>query len=128
MKYTIGPWRACNKGKCVCGQIWSEPADFPVATVTTGKWGDEYPRIRLTDDNKAEAYMEMIEYGEVPKEMAEANAHLIAASPDLLDALKEAKEIIRCWHGEVAWDIYDKASPEMKRINAAIQKAEGSAS
>lgn len=53
------------------------------------------------------------------------NAQLIAAAPELLEALKTAKETIRVWHGPNAWDIYDRASPEMKVINSAISKAEG---
>lgn len=55
----------------------------------------------------------------------EANARLIAAAPDMLEALEKAKETIRAWHGPVAWEIYDRASPEMKMINAAIAKAGG---
>ena len=67
----------------------------------------------------------------------EQNAETIAQAPDLLnerDRLKEqnaellaalidAKETIKAWHGEDAWDLYQH-SPEMKRINEAIQKAE----
>lgn len=37
-------------------------------------------------------------------------------------ALKVAMETIRVWHGPVAWDIYDRASPEMMAINAALAK------
>ena len=42
--------------------------------------------------------------------------------------LKEAKELIKIWHnmganGKVMWDIYDKQSPEMQRINKTIDKA-----
>jgi hypothetical protein len=54
-----------------------------------------------------------------------ANANLIAAAPELLEALKEAKELIRFFHGDPAWEIYDSSSPEMKRLNAAIAKATG---
>lgn len=44
---------------------------------------------------------------------------------ELLAALKTAKETIRVWHGPNEWEIYDRASPEMKAINSAIAKAEG---
>jgi hypothetical protein len=49
--------------------------------------------------------------------VATANAHLIAAAPDLLAALKEAEEMIG---GEFprSWPIHSK-------IAAAIAKAEG---
>lgn len=60
---------------------------------------------------------------EGPNGCSDENARLIAAAPDLLEALKTAKETIRLWHGPVSWDIYDRASPEMKAINAAIAKA-----
>ena len=56
-----------------------------------------------------------------------ANARLIVRSvnchDELLAALKQAKDIIKIWHGSNAWEIYDNQSPEMKMINAAILKA-----
>ena len=63
-----------------------------------------------------------------PHSRMKQRARLIAAAPELLEALKEAVAIIEIWHGPQAWDIYNKASPEMKRINAAIAKATGGAS
>jgi hypothetical protein len=70
--------------------------------------------------------------GPVRTGTTEANARLIAAAPELLDALKAAVRTIRTWHGlgttggaeQLLWELY-QASPEMKRINAAIAKAEG---
>ncbi len=35
-------------------------------------------------------------------------------------ALLKAKQTIHAFHGDVAWEIYDKNSPEMKQINEAI--------
>ena len=49
----------------------------------------------------------------------QANARLIAAAPELLEALKEAKYLID--------QHYDPASDRVKLINAAIAKAEGGA-
>lgn len=43
---------------------------------------------------------------------------------ELAAALKEAKETIKIWHGPDAWEIYDQHSPEMRRLNAAIDLAE----
>jgi hypothetical protein len=40
----------------------------------------------------------------------------------LVAGLKEAKETIKIWHGDVAWEIYDRCSPEMKRLNFLIDK------
>lgn len=42
----------------------------------------------------------------------------------LIDALREAKDLIKIWHGDVAWDVYDALSPEMIRINRALALAE----
>lgn len=52
-----------------------------------------------------------------------ALADLVAERDALRAALVEAKQVIRGWHGEDVWDIYDQHSPEMKRINAAIDAA-----
>lgn len=53
-----------------------------------------------------------------------ANARLIVAAPDLLAALEVARKTIGALHGPVAWRQY-LASPEMRKIDAAIAKAEG---
>ena len=46
-----------------------------------------------------------------------------AAAPELLEALRKAHETIHLMHGDIAWEIYNECSPEMKQINAAITKA-----
>lgn len=94
-KATPGPWGACNKGKCTCRQIWSEPADHPVATVVGGKWGDDYPTIKPVEGAtcigmQVEAVMEQITYGEVPQEKSTANAELICALVNNAKAIIEA--------------------------------------
>jgi hypothetical protein len=98
--HTLGPWRACKgtgkcEGECVCGGVWSEPADHPVAEVTRGEWGDSFPSVRLVGessfDMKAEAYMERVTYVSVDDASAAANARLIAAAPALLAELRERR-------------------------------------
>ena len=55
----------------------------------------------------------------------------------LLDELRAAKEVIKVWHSifseyicspsaapAEAWEVYNRKSPEMQKINAAIAKAE----
>ena len=48
-----------------------------------------------------------------------------AAAGEMYEALKEAVTIIKIWHGDMGWEIYNRASPEMKRINAVLAKADG---
>ncbi len=89
--HTPGPWRTCRKGECSCFTVMSD--NHPVAEVTHGDWGDNYPALRLvgdsTFDQKIEAYMEQITYGSIGEKTARANWHLIAAAPDLLASLQE---------------------------------------
>jgi hypothetical protein len=91
--HTPGPWFycGCESGGCSCLTVSGK--DAPVAVITGGVWGDDFPSIRLVGnsslDLKAEAYMEQISYGEVPMEEAKANARLIAAAPSMLEALNE---------------------------------------
>ena len=85
-KFTKGDWLlGVDKTEIAC-------ADHPIADVTCGEWGDSYPSIRLTGSSMnrtAEAFMDGMPYGEVPREEAEANARLIRAAPKMLEALEE---------------------------------------
>lgn len=62
----------------------------------------------------------------------EAAARYIATAPELVEALNLAVATIRLWHGMGCsredeprlWLGYQN-SPEMKRINAVLRKAEG---
>ena len=108
MAHTLGPWSVLAD----TNQIWC--ADYPVAEVTWGKWGDDYPSIRLVGPSlqlKAEPYMDRIEYGEIFEDTARANARLIAAAPDLLAALKANME----WIGRPP---VDRHSYDSKREDA----------
>ena len=53
------------------------------------------------------------------------NAMIFAADAidDLVAALEEARRTIKALHGPVAWDIFERNAPEMKRIDAALAKA-----
>ena len=95
LKATPGPWNVCSgnrkaQGICTCFTI--SCADHPIADVIHGEWGDSYPSLRFvadttTLDRKVEAYMEHTAYGSIPESQAVANAHLLAASWDLYEAL-----------------------------------------
>ena len=85
-KHTPGPWSYCCD-KCL---TVSAP-DHPIARIEHGAWGDTFPSLRQIGPSigaKYEPYIEMIEYGEIDEETAIANAHLIAAAPELLAALE----------------------------------------
>ena len=107
-KHTAGPWHYC-RGKtgtgCPCGMVWSKPADFHVATAHKA-WGD------FPDDPVAE----------IPVEEMQANAHLIAAAPELLEALEG---LIQYVPGGVDRD--DIGRPWLKAAFQAIAKARGEA-
>lgn len=57
-------------------------------------------------------------WGDVPDDAAEGNARLMAAAPDLLEALKRSLDWLASYPGGGAQSAYDTA-------RAAIAKAEG---
>lgn len=113
---TPAPWNACgqSRGGCTCCQVWSESVDAPVAKADIGEWGDEFPTLRIDPSSsikgkvEVQAVMDMLVYGEIPKERAIANAAFIAearqAIPDLLDALEEMANAL-CLHEEWEADV-----------------------
>ena len=83
-EHTKGPWTACRDGECSCGQVWSKPADRPVAMIETGEWGDTY-----WECEDGEAVRREIPYGPaLPREQEIANARLIAKAPKMYEALE----------------------------------------
>lgn len=134
MSHTPGPWQYCGHNAerpCQCATIWSVTADAPIAKVERGEWGDEVPALRLTDDGKAEAFMERSPYGEIPIDIAEANIRLIAAAPDLLAAGSDLLECLTKVLGEPSDDPYEprsRGADAAFRLRAAIAKATGAAS
>lgn len=91
-KFTPGPWSLCGSERGVCQCFTVSCGDHPIAHVEHGTWGDSYPAIRQKPgtnklDLEYEAYMECIDYGSIDEEYAKGNARLIAATPDMLEAL-----------------------------------------
>ncbi len=121
MEYT--KWHACDDGECPCKQIWAD--DYPVATVSVGKWGNDFPAIRLVGNSswemKAEAYMEQITYGEISEEIAAANIRLIAQAPRMAELLK--RMVKDGWSLAIAMEA--KEIIQMLDARKAIAKAEG---
>lgn len=57
------------------------------------------------------------------REQGEKRRAQQAVIQELAEALKEAKATIRVYHGEPAWEIYERCSPEIKKLNAALASA-----
>lgn len=95
--HTPGPWSSsCQKGQpghCFAAQVWDDN-------------GDALASVRSTVDPR----------------QATADALLIAASPDLLDA---CTSFLRAWHG--AWPIgleaFEKFDEVHRKCSQAVEKA-----
>lgn len=81
---TPEPWEYCGEKRkhpehCECGYIWGE--DYPIAKVTKGEWGDEWPAIKVerpgSINESAVPYTEKMVYGSVNEGTADANMELI---------------------------------------------------
>jgi hypothetical protein len=83
-------------------------------THTPGEWhthdGQIYPL-------ETGVTLALIPYWDEENEEHQANARLIAAAPDLLEALKEAIDQLETWNTE------SEDTFTMRRIKTAIQKA-----
>lgn len=124
-KWTPAPWRECGhaRGGCTCGLVWSVVHDFPVAEATIGKWGDPVPVLKRVN-RKHEAAIELMEYGEVGEAMGKANARLIAAAPDLYEALQNITgRFEKCCRAMGSDDEF--IAEATKSANAALAKARG---
>jgi hypothetical protein len=77
-KHTPGPWHACHDGNCSCGMVWSKSQDTLVATAMSSCRKNETYNMGEGLQNTSEAF--------------KANTKLIAAAPELLEALARVKE------------------------------------
>lgn len=93
-QHTPGPW--FYDGQNSCGAHVIHVAQGEIAEAFGDSWSDE-------------------------GQQAEANAHLIAAAPEMLAALEEAYRILLEDEG------YQPYNPKVKQIAAAIAKANGGA-
>lgn len=91
---------------------------------TPGPWGyDDYDHTAFCSDKYKEDYFMRIEWSVdalgIPEEEIQANARLIAAAPELLEALEELIAMNNC--------NYDRTIQEngYKKARAAIAKARG---
>jgi len=92
--------------------IWTK--DYPIAKVTSGKWGDDYPSLRIVEpgiEAKVEAFMEQITYGEIAPEAAKTNAKRIVSCvnacsgiEDPTDLRKQRDELIEACKGITSKD------------------------
>ena len=126
-KFTKGPWSLCGaeRGGCCCFTVGSP--HHPIADITHGEWGDEYVNIRLIDNPNgitklAEAFMDHSWYGEVPDEQARANGYLIAASPEMYEALRKIRD---SYLNDPSQIFHDSLSDYMVSASLALAKAEG---
>ena len=108
--HTKGPWHVCGCGKC--GQV--SCSDYPICRVERGDWGDS---------------AEMV-YGHIPIAEGDANARLIAAAPDLLEAAQIGAGALEALIA-IASDVPEIGATcpgiysALSKIRAAIAKAEG---
>ena len=110
-KHTPGPWTVHN-GTDVFGPHGGDSGDGAKANDNDG-WQVADCAVGLT------AYAG--QYVELGSEVRKANARLIAAAPELLEALKEFVEVVR--NAGVEW--CDGVLDAQDRARAAIAKAEG---
>lgn len=107
MTHTPGPWRECGHEKkgCVCRQVWSLPTDCLVAVALMAADESFTAGDGLTDI-----------------EEAKANARLIAAAPELLEALEGCEKLLRRGNATYAEFL---STADLARN--AIQRARGEA-
>ena len=132
-KYTPKPWTYTPPGLPGAGKITGHA--HPVADVVFGKWGDSIPCLRPADGYNSlerlyELTVDMLPYGEVGCEEAEANMQIITASPDLFEALSEVVLDVRAGKGSLSLErgVFAISRETFHKVEAAIEKASPSRS
>ena len=94
---------------------------------TPGPW-------EIGNDNRIEdgGYGVAVIVDDCPNHEASANAHLIAAAPDMYEALKTARDyVFDASNGGLVWSdghndpLVEMATGDLTRIDAALAKARG---
>ena len=120
-EHTAAEWKACHDGKCKCKSV--NGAEHPIANIISGKWGDSYPSIEYDKNGKPYIDDNFLEYGEIPEEEAIANALLIAAAPELLDACEYALKTLNYPIPHIGMYLGEVTAKTL--LEAAIEKAKG---
>lgn len=103
-RHTKGPWSlSAGYHKCMDGS----PADWTIEAPNGG------PIAFLGDDNAG------------PRYERDANARLIAASPDLLAAAISARDMMQRWADQYGEGLDDLEQRAFDQIDTAIRKATG---
>lgn len=111
MKHTCGPWRVDDETSDFDIYIVGRPAWKATRYGRTGEW--DVAAVEILDDHPVET---------------KANARLIAAAPELLEALKGAigaLEFSRDCHGDTSNEDQAFAQRKLDAAVSAIAKAEG---
>lgn len=102
-KFTPGPWEACRNGECPCRMVWNKPYDMVVAVA-----------IAASDEQYT------CGAGIVDKDMLRANSLLIAAAPELYEALSRSLNWLSSYPGGNASGVYEQASAALKKARGEV--------
>ena len=111
-KYTPGPWRVGEQTEKQHTRIEQCSARGDGQwSITVGWVNDDANTVPDADGRLGETW--------------KANARLIAAAPDLLEALDHCEKILNAWFADPGDDPGRRAMAAVNKARAAIAKAEG---
>ena len=87
---------------------------------TMGPWYLDFDTVS-TEPRRKGYVLAQVSFGSIDPDEVKANAHLIAAAPELLDACKQA--VVRLHDISELWKVY--SWPTIELLEKAIAKAEG---